>query len=173
MKLSCIVLSSIAMGLLVLAGCASGRYKERQAEREKVAAATGMFCEFVNGDANPDVDVEMNFQMGKRCDSTKPFSITAYKNPSEIHGVIYCCSMKQEMPKGLPAKAPGTTGFAPATSAAAKSEPAKAVEPAKAASATAAAMPAAVKPADKPKAVESKPADTKASEIKDDTDIVE
>lgn len=84
---------------LALTGCASGRFKERQAQRDKVAATSGMFCEFVSGDEHPDVDVEMNLRMAQKCDSNKPFSITGYKNSSENFGVVYCCSMVKNEPK--------------------------------------------------------------------------
>lgn len=73
-------------------GCASGTFKARQEQRERMAASTGMYCEFVSGDLFPDVDVELSMSMAKRCDSTKSFSITNYKNSSDHNGVIYCCS---------------------------------------------------------------------------------
>jgi hypothetical protein len=75
----------------VLSGCASGTYKARQEMREKAAVSTGLFCEFVNGEQHTDVDVELNLQMAKRCDGSKPFSITNYRNSSEMFGVVYCC----------------------------------------------------------------------------------
>lgn len=77
---------------LLLSGCASGTFKARQEQREKLAVSSGMFCEFVSGDLHPDVDVELSMQMAKRCDSAKSFSITNYKNSSDQAGVIYCCS---------------------------------------------------------------------------------
>ena len=82
--------------LLVLSasfvGCASSTFKARQEQREKMAASSGMFCEFISGDLFPDVDVELSMSMAKRCDSSKQFSITNYKNSSDQSGVIYCCS---------------------------------------------------------------------------------
>lgn len=77
---------------LVLSGCASGTFKARQEQREKLAASSGMYCEFVSGDLFPDLDVELSMQMARRCDSGKSFSITNYKNSSDQVGVIYCCS---------------------------------------------------------------------------------
>lgn len=74
-----------------LSACASGTYKARQEMREKAAASTGLFCEFVNGEQHTDVDVELNLQMAKRCDASRPFSITNYRNSSEMFGVVYCC----------------------------------------------------------------------------------
>lgn len=73
-------------------GCASGTFKARQEQREKMAASTGMYCEFVSGDLFPDLDVELSMSMAKRCDSSKNFSITNYKNSSDHNGVVYCCS---------------------------------------------------------------------------------
>ena len=79
--------------MVLLSACASGTFKARQEMRERMAASSGFYCEFINGDAHPDVDVEVNMQLAKRCDSTRPFSITNYKNASDQIGVMYCCSM--------------------------------------------------------------------------------
>ena len=83
-------ITALATLVAILSGCASA-YKARQEAREKAAASTGLFCEFVNGEQHTDVDVELNLQMAKRCDATKPFSITNYRNSSEMFGVVYCC----------------------------------------------------------------------------------
>ncbi len=83
----------------LLSGCASAKFKERQMQRDKLAASSGMFCEFVSGEDHPDVDVEMNMKMAQKCDASKPFSITSYKNSSENFGLVYCCSVaKAEKP---------------------------------------------------------------------------
>jgi hypothetical protein len=87
--LSKILFVSIA---LLLSGCASGKFKERQEQREKVSATSGMFCEFVSGDVFPDLDVELNLRMAQRCDSNKNFTLANYKNSSEQNGIIYCCA---------------------------------------------------------------------------------
>ena len=82
-----------------VSGCASAKFKERQMQRDKLAATSGMFCEFVSGEDHPDVDVEMNMKMAQKCDASKPFSITSYKNSSENFGLVYCCSVaKAEKP---------------------------------------------------------------------------
>lgn len=78
---------------LTFVGCASGKFKARQEQREKLAASSGMYCEFISGDLYPDLDVELSMAMAKRCDATKQFTITNYKNSSDHNGVIYCCSM--------------------------------------------------------------------------------
>lgn len=91
------IFTALILGAM-LTGCASGRFKERQAQREKMATTSGMFCEFVSGDEFPDVDVEVSLHMAQRCDSNKPFSLTGYKNSSENFGVVYCCSIVREKP---------------------------------------------------------------------------
>lgn len=84
-----LLLSSVAL----LSACASGKMKERKDQRDKAAQASKIYCEFINGEVYPDVDVALNLEMAKRCDSDKPFSITQYKTPSENNGVMYCCSL--------------------------------------------------------------------------------
>lgn len=84
---------------LFLAGCAS-HYKKRQQQRDRVAAATGLFCEFVSGDEFTDVDVEINIRMAKKCDLEKPLNFTSYKNASDNFGIVYCCQTgKSSAPK--------------------------------------------------------------------------
>lgn len=85
--------------LVLLSACASGTFKARQLQREQVASAAGLYCEFINGDAHPDVDVELNLQMAHRCDANRNFSITNYKNASDQIGVMYCCAMQGHEPK--------------------------------------------------------------------------
>ena len=79
---------------LILSGCASGTFKARQELREKTAANSGLYCEFISGDLFPDIDVEMSLSMGRRCDAAKNYTITNYKNSSDQSGVIYCCSTR-------------------------------------------------------------------------------
>lgn len=102
-----------------VSGCASAKFKERQMQRDKLAASSGMFCEFVSGEDHPDVDVEMNMKMAQKCDASKPFSITSYKNSSENFGLVYCCSVakaEKPAPKAVERKEVSTT---PAPAAAA------------------------------------------------------
>lgn len=82
----------IVSGALLLSGCASSKFKARQEQRDKLAASSGMYCEFISGDLFPDLDVELSMQMARRCDANKNFSITNYKNSSNHSGVVYCCS---------------------------------------------------------------------------------
>jgi len=78
---------------LVLSACSSNRKKYEQ--RDKVAASSGLFCDFVNGDKFKDVEVELNLNMAKKCDPEKPYSVSGYKNASDVHGLVYCCNMKR------------------------------------------------------------------------------
>ncbi|MEZ0393388.1 MAG: hypothetical protein ACAH59_14305 [Pseudobdellovibrionaceae bacterium] len=89
-----IVLSS----LMILSACASNKIKERKDQRDKAAQASKFYCDFVNGEIYPDLDIALNLEMAKRCDPEKPFSLTQYKTPTENNGVIYCCSIAA--PKG-------------------------------------------------------------------------
>ena len=103
--------------ILVLAGCASGTFKARQEQREKVARTSGLFCEFISGDQYPDVDVELTLQMAKRCDTSQPFSVTNYRNASASYGVLYCCNTKDgepvKTPKRVSEAAPAMSEEAP------------------------------------------------------------
>ncbi|WP_413559993.1 hypothetical protein [Bdellovibrio sp. HCB209] len=79
--------------LFLLSACASGTYKARQEQRDKMAASSGMYCNFVSGEVFTDVEVELSMEMAKRCDSSRPFSITNFKTSSNENGLVYCCSM--------------------------------------------------------------------------------
>jgi hypothetical protein len=79
--------------LLLLSACASGTFKARQEQRDKMAANTGMYCNFVSGEVYADVEVELSMEMAKRCDSSRAFSITNFKTASNENGIVYCCSM--------------------------------------------------------------------------------
>lgn len=74
-----------------LSGCSSGAMKARKAEREKLASQGKIFCDFVNGELFPDLEVELNLEMVKRCDQDKALTISSYKTPSENVGIMYCC----------------------------------------------------------------------------------
>lgn len=84
-------LTILIAAALFLVGC--GNSKVRQEQRDKISSSSGMYCEFISGDIHNDIDIELNVQMGKRCDSSKPYSITNYKNSSENFGIVYCCSI--------------------------------------------------------------------------------
>jgi len=127
----------VLLGAVVfMSGCASGTFKARQEQREKIASSAGLYCEFVSGDLFPDLDVELNMRMAKRCDADRNFTITNYKNSSDQTGVMYCCSMagggyiskrqaRAEKPEVVIKSAPAAAAPAPAATPA----PAKAATP--------------------------------------------
>jgi hypothetical protein len=118
-----------AMSALMMTACASSKFKERQAQREKVASSAGLYCEFISGDVYPDLDVELNMKMAQRCDARGSLSITNYKNTSDQNGIMYCCAMNgpqrdERRPQPPPRKTPVkdvTPAASPAAGAPAKS----------------------------------------------------
>lgn len=109
-----VVLLSVLSALMMTA-CASSKFKERQALREKTASSAGLYCEFLSGDVFPDLDVELNLKMAQRCDSRGNFSITNYKNVSDQNGVMYCCAMtkSEPAPRAAAPRKPVTKDAAP------------------------------------------------------------
>jgi hypothetical protein len=93
------IAASAALSLVFLAGCASSQQKMRREQREKAVQNTRLYCEFLNGEQYPDIDVALNLQMAAKCDADKSITITDYKTPSEIPGVMFCCSVH---PRALP-----------------------------------------------------------------------
>jgi hypothetical protein len=81
----------------VLTGCASSQIKARKEQREKVSQSSKLYCDFVNGELFPDVDVQLNLEMAKRCDSDRSLTVTSYKTSNENMGVIYCCALREEI----------------------------------------------------------------------------
>lgn len=90
-KKSLIKITILSLVALYLSACASGSFKARQQQRDKIASTSGLYCEFISGDEYPDVDVEVNIQMAKKCDANKHFSIANYKSSSENYGIVFCC----------------------------------------------------------------------------------
>ncbi len=90
----CLLFTSVVIAMLFLSGCASGR-KQKLEQREKLAASSGLYCDFVNGDKNKEVELELNVLMSKKCDPDRPFSISDYKTPADVTGVLYCCAVKK------------------------------------------------------------------------------
>ncbi len=83
---------SIAATFL-LSGCASSQMKARKEQRDRIVQSAKMYCDFVNGEIYPDVEVQLNLEMAKRCDANKNFSVTSYKTSNENVGVVFCCAM--------------------------------------------------------------------------------
>jgi predicted component of type VI protein secretion system len=150
-----------------LSGCGSGRLKARQDQREKMVSSTGLYCEWVNGEKHTDFDVELNLQMAKRCDSTRPFTIMPYKNVSDQNGILYCCSAAGfESASGTsPRRAAGPTArrVVPSQTAPSQSVPPAAPNP----QATAAQIPAPMPTLTPSPAPQAAPADA-APAVNDD-----
>jgi len=100
-------LAAFGLSLVFLSACSSSKLKERKEQRDRVTQSAKLYCEFVNGDIFPDIDVAVNLEMAKRCDMDKPFSMTQYNTRSESTGIMYCCSVvpaKLSSAAGAPAK---------------------------------------------------------------------
>lgn len=97
------VTAAVILSWAGLSGCSSA-YKQRQIEKDRVAQSSGLFCEFINGDDHNDIDVELNVQMAKKCDLSKHYEMTNYKNASDIFGVVYCCATKAKPTMAAPVK---------------------------------------------------------------------
>lgn len=82
-------------------GCSSGQIKARKEQRDKASQSSKIYCDFVNGELYPDVEVMLNLEMSKRCDSEKSFSISQYKTSNENNGVLYCCSIIEKVDAAL------------------------------------------------------------------------
>lgn len=76
-----------------MAGCASSQMKARKDQRDKVSQSSKLYCDFVNGDVYPDVEVQLNLEMAKHCDSEKSFTATGYRTTNENMGIVYCCAL--------------------------------------------------------------------------------
>ncbi|MBL7668853.1 MAG: hypothetical protein JNM39_00075 [Bdellovibrionaceae bacterium] len=105
---------------LVLSSCSSAR-KERLEQREKIAGTSGLYCDFINGEKFNDVEVVLNLEMGKRCDSAKPFSISGFKSAAEVVGMMYCCSTTKKSEAAAPTN--GKAGQPSQVSAATSGKP--------------------------------------------------
>jgi hypothetical protein len=84
--------------LIIFAGCTSATVKARRDQRERMVKEGGkIYCEFMNGEQYPDIDIAMNLEMAKRCDPDKAFTISNYKTPAETVGLMYCCTMSSKV----------------------------------------------------------------------------
>lgn len=95
------------LSLLFITGCSSGNKKSEA--RDKVTSQSGLYCDFVNGEKNRQIELELNILMAKKCDVDKPYTISDYRSPAEVSGMIFCCRVKemQAMKAAAPAyKAP-------------------------------------------------------------------
>ncbi len=85
----------LCLAAAFLGGCASSQMKARKEQRDKASQSSKLYCDFVNGELYPDVEVMLNLEMSKRCDSEKSFSLTNYKTSNENMGIIYCCALPE------------------------------------------------------------------------------
>jgi hypothetical protein len=104
--LSIILMAAVAL-FFVLSGCSSGTLKKKREERDRLVQTSKLTCDFVNAEIHPDIEVELNLQMAKRCDPEKPMTMTQFKTPSENQGIMYCCSLSGKEQK---AEAPASRG---------------------------------------------------------------
>ncbi len=83
----------LSVGCAFLSGCASSAMKNRKEQQVKLSQSSKLYCEFLSGSIYHDVDVVLNLEMAKRCDSDKTYTITQYKTQTEDNGIIYCCTL--------------------------------------------------------------------------------
>lgn len=82
----------VVIATILSSGCASSNKKSEM--RDRAVASSGLACDFVNGEKNRQVELELNIVMAKKCDLDKPYTVTDYKTPAEVTGLIYCCRVK-------------------------------------------------------------------------------
>jgi hypothetical protein len=95
----------LSLAVTILGGCASSQMKTRKEQRDKAAQSSKLYCDFVNGELYPDVEVMLNLEMAKRCDSEKAFSLTNYKTTNENMGIVFCCALPDKEQKASKAEA--------------------------------------------------------------------
>jgi hypothetical protein len=86
------------LALIILFGLSCSGRKAREArlkERDEVIKQSRLYCQFLSGEDFPDIDVKTNIEVGKKCDESKPLSLSHYVTPSKISGVLYCCNLKE------------------------------------------------------------------------------
>ncbi len=98
------VLAALGLSMFFVSACSSSKIKERKEQRDRTIQSSKMYCEFINGDNFPDIDVAVNLEMAKRCDSDKPFSLTQYNTRADGTGIMYCCSVSASKVSALTPK---------------------------------------------------------------------
>jgi hypothetical protein len=89
------------IGLSFLVACTSSQIKARKAMRDQESQTSKLYCDFINGEQYPDIEVQVNLEMAKRCDPEKNMTMTGYRSPSEAIGIVYCCGIKKDAAKDL------------------------------------------------------------------------
>lgn len=102
-NLNLILAASLALAALV--GCSSTAQKERKAQREGLSKSSKLYCEFINGEQYQDIDVFLNIQMAQKCDADKPYSVSQYRTPSDIQGIMFCCGLTHKAAQAETAEA--------------------------------------------------------------------
>ena len=122
-------LSAVLAVALLAQGCTSAQVRDSRKKRDTAVSKYGMFCDFVKSDSILETEVELNVRMSDRCDAARPFSITSYNTATDVHGVLFCCSLDPEKARARatvtppPAPAIGTAAGGPVKGAAQPSAP--------------------------------------------------
>jgi len=74
-------------------GCSSSQMKQRKEQRESVATSSKIYCDYINGEIFPDIEIKLNLDVANKCKSDGMLSITNYTTPSENKGIMYCCTL--------------------------------------------------------------------------------
>jgi hypothetical protein len=88
-------ISSLFIAIAFLVACSSSPMKNRKEQQAKLVQTTKLYCEFLDNGVYHDIDVALNIEMAKRCDTDKPFTVTPFKTLSESNGIIYCCTLEK------------------------------------------------------------------------------
>lgn len=87
---------SLTLTALFLVSCASQQIEQQRKQRNKFAEETGFYCEFINGESVPAIDLDLNLKMAKKCDKNRNFTVNSYTQPNEQRGLIFCCILAKE-----------------------------------------------------------------------------
>ncbi len=110
-------LSAVLAVALLAQGCTSAQVRDSRKKRDTAVSKYGMYCDFVKSDSVLETEVELNVRMSDRCDAARPFSITSYNTATDVHGVLFCCSLDPEKAKARATVTPPPPGPAIGTAA--------------------------------------------------------
>lgn len=97
-------LGILSVLVMVIGSCASSDRKMRQQVRDQVSQNARFYCDFINAEKFSDFDVTLNIAMAEKCEGSLPFTVTSFRTPSDIPGLLYCCNMKSKNYDSLKAK---------------------------------------------------------------------
>lgn len=89
-------LGLLSVVVLVIGSCASSERRMRQQVRDQVSQNARFYCDFINSEKYSDFDVTLNIAMAEKCEGSLPFTVTSFRTPSDIPGLLYCCNMKSK-----------------------------------------------------------------------------